>query len=406
MPSYTGNLLFDSLSPNTGDIAMGIAGQQVFTRFGIGTHVVDPFEPNLQQPLVIGGGELIRVSGDPFYDSFRQQGSHILNAAGVWSSANDLDYLKDYAFVSARSEREVEVLRKWVPEAQVVPCATTMLSSEHYDIPGAEAGEPLVGIHMVPHAMRLIDDLIPIIDAIPHRKVFIPFTHYNSDASFMKSLPFDRTNSIFLDRLEPLQLHSVIGQMKYVTVSSLHASIFAYSQNVPFISIHQKKADYYFSDRGLSSNLVRTSGEFVDQLRRLDSERPDYRSLIEADRSTILSAFSQYSEIISTAGGTAQEQAHSPVDAPRRQDVILLEQAQHVIGDRDLALAYSETRRLKLQVDADHLATELSQAYTDFDEVHSAYELLRTAWWVVFVRTTSGFVRRTFRRFAAVFKRS
>lgn len=404
MPNAPGNLLFDSLSPNTGDIAIGIAGQQVFKNFGIDARVVEPFEVEMPRPLVVGGGELIRVSGDPFYDSFRQSGGHILNASGVWSSADKLDYLKEYAFVSARSEREVEVLRRWVPDAEVVPCATTLLTGEHYDIPGAEYGEPLVGIHMVPHALRMIEDLIPIIDAIPHRKVFIPFTHYNSDASFMKSLPFDRSNSIFLDRLSPLQLHSVIGQMKYVAVSSLHASIFAYSQNVPFISVHQKKAEYYFTDRGLTSNLVRSHGEFVEQLHRLDSERPDYQTLIDDDRSRVLTAFTKYAEIISSSADSRREWASSPVVPTRRQDEILLDQAKHVIGDRDLALSYSESRRLEKKREADRLSAELVQLQEELTDLHSAFNTLRNVWWVKLVRATSGRARRAFRGLATVFK--
>ncbi|MDJ0324890.1 polysaccharide pyruvyl transferase family protein [Cryobacterium sp. PH31-AA6] len=404
MSNTTGNLLFDSLSPNTGDIAIGIAGQQIFESFGIAARIVDPFEVQMPAPLIVGGGELIRVSGDPFYDSYRQPGRHVLNAAGVWSSADNLDYLKEYAFVSARSEHEVEVLRRWVPEAKVVPCATTLLTAEHYDIPGAEPGEPLVGIHMVPHALRMIEDLIPIIDSIPYRKVFIPFTHYNSDASFMKSLPFDKTNSIFLDRLSPLQLHSVIGQMKYVAVSSLHASIFAYSQNVPFISIHQKKAEYYFSDRGLGANLVKSRGEFVEQLDRIDLERPDYRKLIDADRSEIIRAFTRYAEIISVSPESLNEWASSPVTPTRQQDVILLDQAKHVIGDRDLALSYSESRRLAKMAEADKLASDLVGLQSELEELRTAFNLLRTVWWVKLLRATSGRARRAYGRLAAVFK--
>jgi hypothetical protein len=404
MSNTTGKLLFDSISPNTGDIAIGLAGQQLFESFGINARIVDPFEVRMPAQLVIGGGELIRVSGDPFYDSYRQPGRHILNAVGVWSSADNLDYLKDYAFVSARSEREVEVLRRWAPEAEVVPCSTTMLTGDHYDIPGAEAGEPLVGIHMVPHALRMIEDLIPIIDSIPYRKVFIPFTHYNSDASFMKSLPFDKTNSIFLERLNPLQLHSVIGQMKYVAVSSLHASIFAYSQNVPFISIHQKKAEYYFSDRGLGSNLVQSRGELVEQLNRLDSEGPDYQKLIDADRSKVVQAFSRYAEILSVSPGPRSEWSSSPVSPTRRQDAILLDQAKHVIGDRDLALSYSESRRMAKEAEAGKLSSDLVQLRRELEDLHTAFDELRTAWWVTLIRATSGRVRRAFRRLAAVFK--
>ncbi|TFC55939.1 polysaccharide pyruvyl transferase family protein [Cryobacterium sp. TMT2-15-1] len=404
MYTTLGNLLYDSVSPNTGDIAIGLAGQQAFAELDVRARIIDPFEPNMPSPLIVGGGELIRVTGDPFYDSFRQRGRHILNAAGVWSSADDLDYLREYAFVSARSQREVEVLRKWVPDAEVVPCATTILKSDHFEIPGVEQGEPLVGIHMVPHSLRLIEDLIPLIDAIPYKKVFIPFTHYNSDASFMKSLPFDRTNSVILDRLTPLQLHSVIGQMKYVTVSSLHASIFAYSQNVPFISVHQKKAEYYFADRGLIENLVKSRAEFVEQLNRLEEERPDYSSLVEADQARVRTTFLRYRDLISDH--STADWRESPAALSSVRDVIMLDQAQHVIGDRDLALSYSESRRLKLRADANHLAMDLSRAHTELDELTTAYDLLRTAWWVVFVRETSGFVRRTFRQIAAVFKRS
>jgi hypothetical protein len=202
--------------------------------------------------LIVGGGDLIRVKGDVFYDLFRPRGNNILNAAGVWSGANDLGYLSDYAFVSARTNREAEYLRKWVPGAEVVPCTTTVLRSDNFAIPGITPGEPLIGIQLVPHSMRLIEDLVPIINAIPYKKVFIPFTHYNADASFMKSLPFDRSNCIFLDQLSALELHSVVGQMSQILASSLHISIFAYSQNVPFVSIYQEKINNYFQDRGLA----------------------------------------------------------------------------------------------------------------------------------------------------------
>jgi hypothetical protein len=379
MPSITGNLLFDSISPNTGDIAIGIAAQQVFASFGIGSRIVDPFEAHMPRPLVVGGGELIRASGDPFYDAFRQPGRNILNAAGVLPSADGLDYLKDYAFVSARSEREVELLRRWVPEAEVVPCTTTLLTADRYDIPGAEPDEPLVGIHMVPHALRLIEDLIPIIDSIPHRKVFIPFTHYNGDASFMKSLPFDKSSSIVLDRLTPLQLYSVIGQMKYVAVTSLHASIFAYSQNVPFISVHQEKVENYFADRGLSANVVRSRGEFLVQLRRCDSERSDYRGLIDADRAAVLRAFAKYTEIISASPASRTVWASSPVLPMRQQDAILRDQAAHIIGDRDFALSYTESRRMDKQRDVDRLSSELVQLQERLDTVLKSYSWRITA---------------------------
>ena len=378
------NLLYDSVSRNTGDIAIGVAADQLFAARGITSRIVNPFDEIFPTPLVIGGGELLRLRGDPFYDVYRQPGEHILNAAGVWSSAEDLGYLNDYSYVSARSEHEADVLRAFVPRTEVLPCATTLLQSDHFNIPGIEPGEPVVGIHMVPHSLRLIEDLIPIIDSIPHKKVFIPFTHYNGDQSFMKTLPFNRDNSIVLDRLDPLQLHSVIRQMDYVVVSSLHASIYAYSQNIPFASIHQKKAEYYFQDRSLDSHLVRNDRELVAMLSRLDSESFDFSEQITRDERLINQAFDRYSRIL---GASVQHSVPLSSNVPSaRQQTILFDQAQTVIGDRDLALAYSESRRLESK----RLATKLQE--------HTAVLDSQLAAAVVALETVRGELERRDRR--------
>lgn len=401
------NLLFDSVSRNTGDIAIGVAAEQLFAARGLTSRIANPFDEAFPSPLIIGGGELIRTKGDDFYDAYRQRGGHILNAAGVWSSADDLGYLKDYSYVSARSEHEVDVLRSFVPDADVLPCATTLLQSDHFEIPGIEPGETVVGIHMVPHSLRLIEDLIPIIDAIPHKKVFIPFTHYNGDESFMNTLPFNRENSIVLDRLDPLQLHSVIRQMDYVVVSSLHASIYAYSQNIPFASIHQKKAEYYFQDRALGSHLVRDDRELVAMLSRLDSETFDFSEQISLDVRRVNQAFDHYANIL----GATEPQFVPPSDpAPSaRQQAVLFDQAQKVISDRDLALAYSESRRLESR----KIVLGLQQRTTILSEALIASRTAQEAAQAELERRdqqlTNRFyrrVRRELRRFASVFKRS
>jgi hypothetical protein len=341
-------LLYDSISPNTGDIAIGIASQQIFDKLGVSSSIVDPFSDTPRAPLVVGGGELIRETGDPFYDRFRRRGRHILNAAGVWTTATDLDYLNEYEFVSARSSREVEVLHRHVKDVELLPCATTALESPRFEIPGVEESEPVVGIHLVPHALRLIDRLAPIINAIPHKKVFIPFTHYNGDRSFMKSLPFDWSNSVVLDEVQPLELHSVIGQMKYVVVSSLHASIFAYSQNVPFASVYQKKAHYYFDDRQLADHMVSNESQLATLIERLEHDEFDFTERVAEDRVKITSAFEKYRDILGAAhtdASDADDQAESLVETGSHpRDRILLQQAQQVLGDRDLVLAFSEHR--------------------------------------------------------------
>lgn len=364
MPKNTrARLLFDSMSANTGDIAMGIASDQIFSSLGIATEVVDPLAAESWPPLLIGGGELIRNTGDAFYDLFRRRGRHILHAAGVWTTSNDLDYLNEYASVSTRSTRELEALSKSVPSAKVLPCATTMIQSPFKEIPDLRGDEPVIGIHLVPHALRLIEDLVPIVNAIPFRKVFIPFTHYNGDESFMRSMPFDMSNATVLGKLSPLELHSVLGQMSTVLVSSLHASIFSYSQNVPFVAIHQPKVEYYFEDRGLGDHLVSTGRELTEMLHRLDDETFDFRPMVERDKAQVLDAYKGYAEILRTAAPLVSTSARESTDVPatpqaRMREQIFVEQGQHVIADHDLALAFVERRRLSL---GDDLASSRAQ---------------------------------------------
>jgi hypothetical protein len=65
----TARLLYDSVSRNTGDIAIGIAAAQVLESLGVASEVVDPFSARGDERYLIAGGELIRRAGDPFYDA-------------------------------------------------------------------------------------------------------------------------------------------------------------------------------------------------------------------------------------------------------------------------------------------------------------------------------------------------
>ncbi len=387
MSALNAHLLFDSISRNTGDIAIGLASQQLLGDRGIAAAPIDPFGPTPGEPLVIGGGEIIRTTGDTFYDAYRRRGGHILNAAGVWSTANDLDYLNGYRFVSARSTREVETLSSVVADVNLLPCATTVLRSDRYVIEGLDPDEPVVGIHLVPHSVRVIEDLVALVDAIPHKKVFIPFTHYNSDASFMKALPFDRSNSITLGELAPLQLHSVIGQMSSVIVNSLHASIFAYSQNVPFVSIHQPKAADYFADRGLGEFLVRNRDELAAAVDRIEMQAPDFSALIEKDASAIESAFDRYAEMLRDAPvGEQVPPAQAAGEVSSVRDQVLFDQVQHVVADRDLSLGHLETRRAEARAEATalqgtvgHQQDALARLQSEIDRQNEALEAAHDA---------------------------
>ena len=90
-------LLFDSVSDKMGDKAIGLVLQRIFAARSIPFEIVDPFRPDLSNiaMLVIGGGELIRTPGHPFYDAFRVGGPHVLNSVGVLDGAVT-KYLDEY----------------------------------------------------------------------------------------------------------------------------------------------------------------------------------------------------------------------------------------------------------------------------------------------------------------------
>ena len=78
-------LLLDSLSQNTGDQAILEVMTGFLAREQKQFAILSPlgFDANAYQPIIIGGGHLLRDRGDWFYDAFRVPGKHVLNAAGV-----------------------------------------------------------------------------------------------------------------------------------------------------------------------------------------------------------------------------------------------------------------------------------------------------------------------------------
>ncbi|WP_413451021.1 polysaccharide pyruvyl transferase family protein [Georgenia phoenicis] len=343
-------MLYDSISPNTGDWAIGIAVAQELARHGVARpEVLNPFEPvdAREQLVVVGGGDLIRPVGDPFYDRFRVQGPAVLNSAGVWPDADQLDHLREYRLVSARTSAEVDHLRSVVPDAELLPDTTMTLESEHYEIPGLPAGEPVVGIHVVPHTMQLTPEIVEAVDAIDHPKVFIPFTHYNYDDSFMAALPFDRSRAIDLPRLTPLQLHSVIGQMSYVVVSSLHATFFAYSQHVPFVTVDQRKVRDFLTDRGLTDWIFSDDRSLREALARVEEGPPSLEELVAKDRAAVHDAFSRIASFVGeddparSGGSPVVPVPPSPEDADSARPVIVLaaEQREEALRNRDHLIA-------------------------------------------------------------------
>lgn len=370
-------LLYDSVSSNTGDIAIGIALQQQLDKYGIKAEIINPFSIDKRRysTIIVGGGELLRDKGDNFYDKFRLKGKHILNGVGV-PTKQSLGYLDDYKFISARSVKEAERIKRSVKsDVELVPCLTTLLEGENYEIP--EFGDPslpTIGIHLVPDSLIVCPDLIEIIDNIEANKLFIPFTHYNMDQSFMKSLPFNTKNTYFLEKLSPLELHSVIGKLKYTITSSLHASIFSYSQNVPFITLYQEKVLNYFKDRDLDTWVFKTQEEFISKLNKLQTSPPDMRKSIRSDRKKLEDMMNKFRNIISEDSKTyTYSKDSNPQNTEADEMRLTIEQLKNVVRHRDVLAHYLSYRYINRQEvlteENNNLKSELSVAKSRLEKI-------------------------------------
>ncbi|HEY0221708.1 MAG TPA: polysaccharide pyruvyl transferase family protein [Lactovum miscens] len=375
-------LLYDSMSDNTGDIAVGIALQQGLAERGVETEIINPYNSNNIKKsfdqIIVGGGQLLRNPGDKFYDNFRIKGEFILNSVGV-SGTEDFGYLSDYKFISTRSSRETSILSKYVERERIktLPCTTTILSSPKYDleknIGPVDENEILVGIHLVPDIEVICPDIIDIINDIPYKKIFIPFTHYNHDKSFMENLPIDHKNSFILgENLTPLELHSIIGQMTFTLVCSLHASIFSYSQNVPFLSMYQEKVHDYFSDRKLEKFIFRSQEEVVDLLHDFKQGKfPNFAEAVIEDRQKVNKYLDIYLQLINerTEERIVDPIVLSEIDSKQEEQEEIIHQKIQVIQGRDRLLHYLNRNISSLKNDKNSMQNEYNKLKKDFDRI-------------------------------------
>lgn len=378
-PAPPVGLLFDSISRNTGDRAIGIALHQTMADLGLDSFDA-PVRPRRTRPvegLMVGGGELIRPTGDAFYDAFRPRGRHILNGVGVWPGSDDLLYLNDYSYVSVRTRADAEVLAgAGVRGVEVIPCLTTMLRSEGWlsdDVRSTlppDDGRPLIGIHLVPHTMTLCPGVVDVVNSLEGRKLLIPFTHYNHDRSFMGALGV--RDAVLLDEMSPLELHAVIGELDLLVASSLHASIFAYSQGVPFVSAQQPKVLDYFTDRGLEA-LVFGDERQLDRALNAASEDLGLSALVAADRAALRSVVKRWAEILAGRPAAAPGGLADHEEDPLWVAHLLDEQLVSVVEQRDVLLSAALTRHRTLE---ERTRFELSQLQAELEAVryHRARE--------------------------------
>lgn len=302
-------LLYDSVSNNTGDDAIGLVMQRLLTTWGVPHDVVDPFavDTSAYSCFVIGGGKLLRPPGDPFYDAFRVRGRHILNTVGVQPNS-DPAYLSEYAYVSVRSATDRDMLRKAIPAIQVAvaPCVSLLMEPETTEVHSDDA----IGVHFNAALPLDLDLLVSIIRNVGTGSdiLFIPFTHYNNDRLIMQTIAEGIPGTSVAPILRPGPLFHLIGRLRCIISTSLHAALFAYAQNVPCIAFPiTPKIDYFFGDRGLEQWLFRTPEEMADRLHKALDSPPDYSAQLEEDHRVLDGHLSRLRDLLPRGTSSAGE---------------------------------------------------------------------------------------------------
>jgi hypothetical protein len=308
-------LLWDSVSNNIGDQAIGLVLQQFCTQNNIQFRVVNPFQYDTADfsTIIIGGGELLREKGNPFYDSFRVPGKQILNAVGA-HHPSDLDYLKDYHKVTVRSKPDKERINELIPslEVDIVPCTTILVKDLFPNLvdTGPDSKE-MIGVHINAAAIKnlpdFISELIKINSLYPIE--LIPFTLYQNDISLLKMICKYLPNASVYSKYDPLDVLAEIGRMKLMITSSLHATIFSYVNEIPFLAYPvYPKITGFLEERGLESYLFTTSQNLNEKVEQAISNPINYHQALESDKNVLHNHLDAIKQIITSV---PDETAHN-----------------------------------------------------------------------------------------------
>jgi hypothetical protein len=274
-------LLYDSVFQNTGDKAIGLVMSDFLRENKTPFEIINPlsFDPLRYKRLIVGGGELIRDKGDSYYDLFRVNGNHILNTVGLTTN-QDLGYLKGYSYLSVRSKASRKNVPSGVRNVKIVPDVTLKLVPEKYE---NFYSKRLIGIHVMGNVFEKYTHLIGLLSSIEdHQKVFLPVTFYNEDYKVMANTS-KVTGIDTLPLLNPRQILYFISTLKFLISSSLHATIFAYKNNVPFLAMWQPKIEYFLKDRGLENHIFHDEEELKEKLPKFLKMKFDFSEKIKSD---------------------------------------------------------------------------------------------------------------------------
>ncbi len=361
-------VLYDSVSNNTGDIAIGIALQQYLDEKKIRYEIVPPFDYNSADYsyLIIGGGQLIRSTGDPFYDSFRVPGDHILNGVGV-DNVDNLDYLNEYSSVSVRSISAAEKLNKQYPnlKIEVIPCVATLLDSTNEENYPQE--EKTIGLHLVADTFTNCPGIIDVLGKLPKPKVTFSFTTYNFDTQLMPAVEIWGIKHHYRD-MNPKQLHSLIGSMGGVIVSSLHATIFAYTQNIPFLTYYQPKTYEYLKDRGLERFVFKNTEELIEKLPYLD-ENWNFTHAVSKEKQAVRNYLDINIAKMNTTKNLVNLEHEVKVSIPEGKHDLFRFQLEDVISHRDQLIAANSSTISELRLEIKKLISKVKGLESEKNDI-------------------------------------
>jgi hypothetical protein len=279
--------LWDSLSPNTGDQAIGLTVLRLAGRAGLQrlepVRIAEPLAGRYDM-LVIGGGELLHPAGHGFYDVFRIPGEHVLNTVGTYGEV-EASHLSDYRLVTVRSGADRDHLRGHSREVKVAPCLSVLFGglAEDRRVPPAR-GALLLHLHAGALRPATAPAMVSLLRRLDTPVAFLPFTHHNSDAALQTVLAAGAGLAPPLAVNGPDEAFWAIRRARAVVSASLHAALFAYIAGVPFLAIpYDPKVRYFLAERGLEHRLLMDVLRLPEKLDLLAADSVDWQARAEAD---------------------------------------------------------------------------------------------------------------------------
>jgi hypothetical protein len=347
-------ILYDNISGNTGDVAIGLSLKKILSNIGVDFDELFPgnFNPDDYDKIIIGGGHLLRPSPDFFYDKFKVRGKHILNAVGILDSPDDLGYLNDYEYITVRSSWDKEKLSYLKKEVHVIPC-TTMLLEDLEEMPIAPA-KPSLGLHLVPNILKKNEEkqFLDWISSLPYTVYFLPITHYMQDYIYMGKLSSKVDKAVLLPLMNPQEIFTFIGRLDYFISSSLHGGIFSYRHNVPFTLFnYNEKMLYFMKDRGLERYTFTNFAEMRTSFNALLRDEPDYSEKISKDMELLDQHVHNLRKILPSGNdreqGFNKDQNQSIYQIQNLQLQIVSLEAQMNAYERDIEISKREIEDLQ-----------------------------------------------------------